>query len=113
MTGTAMTEAGEFWKIYKLDVVAIPTNKPLRRINSPDLVYLTDKDKWDAIVERNCRGAHDGPADPDRHHGRGQVGKAIALLKRRGIKHELLNAKPENVAARIGNRGAGGPQGAR
>src|ERR1019366_7491985 len=50
MTGTAMTEANEFWKIYKLDVVAIPTNMPLTRVNFPDLVYLTEKEKWDAVV---------------------------------------------------------------
>src|SRR5712691_7408028 len=50
MTGTAMTEANEFWKIYKLDVVAIPTNKPLIRANFADLIYLTEKEKWDAIV---------------------------------------------------------------
>src|SRR5260370_34244092 len=50
MSGTAMTEANEFWKIYKLDVVAIPTNMPLTRVNYPDLVYLTEKEKWDAVV---------------------------------------------------------------
>src|SRR2546426_9063931 len=50
MTGTAMTEANEFWKIYKLDVVAIPTNMPLTRANYSDLVYLTEKEKWDAVV---------------------------------------------------------------
>src|SRR5207248_5900658 len=50
MTGTAMTEASEFWKIYKLDVVAIPTNKPLVRRNYPDVIYLTEKEKWDAVV---------------------------------------------------------------
>src|SRR5947199_4710282 len=60
MTGTAMTEAGEFWKIYKLDVVAIPTNKPLKRINSPDLVYMTDKEKWDAIVNEVVEGNNVG-----------------------------------------------------
>src|SRR5438309_9905662 len=51
MTGTAMTEASEFWKIYKLDVIAIPTNKPLIRVNFPDVIYRTEKEKWDAIVE--------------------------------------------------------------
>src|SRR6201981_2604544 len=51
MTGTAMTEANEFWKIYKLDVYAIPTNKPLIRINSPDVIFLTEKEKWNAAVE--------------------------------------------------------------
>ena len=98
MTGTAMTEAGEFWKIYKLDVVAIPTNKPLSRVNSPDLVYLTDKDKWDAImseiveVNKTGRPILIGTTDVAKSE------KLSGLLKRKGIKHELLNAKPENVA---------------
>src|SRR5437588_13107526 len=51
MTGTAMTEANEFWKIYKLDVVAIPTNKPLHRINYPDLIYRSADEKWKAIID--------------------------------------------------------------
>src|SRR5438477_6618095 len=51
MTGTAMTEANEFWKIYKLDVIAIPTNMPLTRVNYPDVIYLYQKEKWDAIVD--------------------------------------------------------------
>src|SRR5213075_42560 len=51
MTGTADTEAEEFNKIYKLDVVVIPANRPLRRLENPDLVYWTEKEKWDAIVE--------------------------------------------------------------
>src|SRR5262249_13819020 len=50
MTGTAMTEANEFWKIYKLDVIAIPTNKPLIRINYPDVIYRTEEEKWKAVV---------------------------------------------------------------
>ncbi|MBR5161254.1 MAG: preprotein translocase subunit SecA, partial [Thermoguttaceae bacterium] len=50
MTGTAMTEAGEFWKIYKLDVIAIPTNKPVARINYPDQIYRTVREKYNAIV---------------------------------------------------------------
>src|SRR5262249_24855827 len=51
MTGTAMTEANEFWKIYHLDVIAIPTNKPLIRVNHPVVIFLTEKEKWDAVVE--------------------------------------------------------------
>ena len=50
MTGTADTEAEEFAKIYNLDVVVIPPNRPLRRVENPDLVYRTEKEKWDAIV---------------------------------------------------------------
>ena len=51
MTGTAMTEAGEFWKVYKLDVIAIPTNQRLRRINHPDVIYRSTKEKYLAIVD--------------------------------------------------------------
>ena len=51
MTGTAMTEAGEFLKIYNLDVLAVPTNRPLSRINFPDVIYRTEVEKWDAVVE--------------------------------------------------------------
>ena len=51
MTGTAMTEAAEFWKIYKLDVIAVPTNQPLKRINNPDVIFRTDREKYNAIVD--------------------------------------------------------------
>ena len=51
MTGTAMTEAAEFVKIYNLDVITVPTNRPLARITYPDAVYRTEREKWDAVVE--------------------------------------------------------------
>ena len=51
MTGTAMTEADEFWKIYKLEVIAIPTNKPLIRVNSPDVIFRTADEKWKAVMD--------------------------------------------------------------
>jgi len=97
MTGTAMTEANEFWKIYHLDVIAVPTNKPLTRLNHPDLVYKSDGDKWGAVVEdivevhKSGRPILIGTTDVAKSE------KLSALLKRLGIKHELLNAKPENV----------------
>src|SRR5262249_58936123 len=98
MTGTAMTEANEFWKIYKLDVIAIPTNKPLIRLNSPDLVWRTEKAKWKAVVEEIVE-VHEtgrpmliGTTDVDKSL------KLSDLLKRRGVKHELLNALPEHAA---------------
>ena len=50
MTGTAMTEANEFWKIYKLDVIAIPSNRPMQRINHADVIYLTEKDKFNQVA---------------------------------------------------------------
>ena len=51
MTGTAMTEAGEFWKIYKLDVVAIPTNRKMQRIEHPDVIYRTEREKFIAVAD--------------------------------------------------------------
>ncbi len=98
MTGTAMTEANEFWKIYKLDVVQVPTNKPMLRKEYPDLVYKTDGEKWDAVVEeiaeihKSGRPILIGTTDVAKSE------RLSVLLKRRGIKHELLNAKPENVS---------------
>ena len=76
MTGTAMTEANEFWKIYKLEVIAIPTNKPLIRVNYPDVIFRTEKEKWKAVVGGDRRGPQGGPADADRHDRRGQVDQA-------------------------------------
>ena len=97
MTGTAKTEETEFWKIYKLDVVAIPTNKPMRRLEHKDLVYRTDAEKWGAVVNevvelsKGGRPILIGTKDVDKSE------KLSQMLKRRGVKHELLNAKPENV----------------
>ncbi len=98
MTGTAMTEASEFAKIYNLDVVAIPTNKPLLRVNHPDLVYKSEKDKWDGVVAEVAEISKTGRPILI---GTTDVAKSetlSAMLKRRGVKHELLNAKPENVS---------------
>ncbi|HXD87875.1 MAG TPA: preprotein translocase subunit SecA [Urbifossiella sp.] len=98
MTGTAMTEAGEFWKIYKLDVVAIPPNKAMKRVNHRDLVYRTDGEKWNAVVKeieethQSGRPVLIGTTDVAKSE------RLSGMLRRRGIKHELLNAKPENVS---------------
>jgi preprotein translocase subunit SecA len=98
MTGTAMTEANEFWKIYKLDVIAIPTNKPLTRINHPDVIFRTEKEKWKAVIDevvdvhKEGRPMLIGTVDVDKSI------KLSEMLKRRGIKHELLNALPEHAA---------------
>lgn len=98
MTGTAMTEADEFWKIYKLEVYAIPTNRPLIRINHADTVFRSEKEKWKAVVEEVVE-VHEtgrpiliGTTDVDKSI------KLSELLKRKGIKHELLNALPEHAA---------------
>src|SRR5207248_7364432 len=98
MTGTAMTEANEFWKIYKLDVIAIPTNKPLIRSNYPDLIFRTEKEKWDAVTKEI---AEVNQAGRPMLIGTTDVDKSIKLsgmLKRHGVKHELLNALPEHAA---------------
>jgi preprotein translocase subunit SecA len=98
MTGTAMTEANEFWKIYNLEVIAIPTNRPLIRINSADVIFRSEREKWDAVigeiveVHRGGRPMLIGTTDVDKSL------KLSDLLKRRGIKHELLNALPEHAA---------------
>jgi preprotein translocase subunit SecA len=98
MTGTAMTEAAEFWKIYKLDVVAIPPNRAMKRVNHRDLVYRTDGEKWNAVVKeieethKTGRPVLIGTTDVAKSE------KLSGMLRRRGIKHELLNAKPENVS---------------
>src|SRR3954464_604276 len=91
MTGTAMTEANEFWKIYKLEVFAIPTIKPLIRVNSPDLVYRYEWEKWQAVVDevvevnKEGRPILIGTASVERSE------KLSGMLKKNGIKHELLN----------------------
>src|SRR5205085_5417302 len=112
MTGTAMTEANEFWKIYKLDVLAIPTNKPLVRVNYSDLVYRYEPEKWEAVVEEIVSVHETGQPILI---GTSSVEKSEKLadkLKRRGVQFELLNAKPENVAreseivAQAGRKGA-------
>jgi len=93
MTGTADTEAVEFNKIYSLDVVVIPTNMPVARVDEDDLVYLDEADKFKALCDEIAEA-----------HAKGQpmlVGtvsiekseKVSALLKRRGVQHEVLNAK--------------------
>ena len=101
MTGTADTEAPEFLKIYNLDVVVVPTNVPVVRVDHQDLVYLTEEYKLDAIVR-----------EIEKVHQRGQpilVGTVSieksellsTLLRRRGIKHEVLNAKNHTREAKI------------
>ena len=157
MTGTAMTEATEFWKIYELDVIAIPTNRELQRIEHADTIYSTEKHKWDAVAdeietlhrwdsvtEKNGT-VHVGKIKKDNEsaivladseNGKEvrisrdrvthvqQAGRPVLvgtvsieksemlahLLERRGIKHEVLNAKNHKreaeIVAQAGRRGA-------
>ncbi len=98
MTGTAMTESEEFYKIYKLKVIAIPTNKPLIRVNHPDVIYRSEREKWQAVVNEVVDVHKEGRPILI---GTTDVAKSIKLsemLKRRGVKHELLNALPEHAA---------------
>ena len=110
MTGTAMTEASEFDKIYRLGVVPIPTNLPMVRKDQPDLVYRTEEAKYDAVVD-----------DIAERHEKGQpilvgtvsVEKSEHLsekLKKRGVPHTVLNAKMHadeaQVVAMAGHKGA-------
>ena len=72
MTGTALTEATEFMKIYKMPVVEVPTNRPMVRDDPNDQIYKTKDGKWKAVLERDRRAPREGPADPRRHRlGRG------------------------------------------
>jgi preprotein translocase subunit SecA len=101
MTGTAETEAPEFAKIYNLDVIVIPTNRPMMRLEEPDLVYRTEGEKWNAIVEDIIARQNEGrPALV----GTVSIEKSERLanmLKKRGVKHVVLNAKYHAQEAEI------------
>ncbi|WP_456442537.1 preprotein translocase subunit SecA, partial [Caldithrix abyssi] len=101
MTGTAETEAAEFWEIYKLDVVVIPTNKPVIRIDYDDVVYRSKREKYNAVIEKIIE---------EREKGRPvlvgtttvEVSEVLSrMLKRRGIPHNVLNAKQHAREAEI------------
>jgi preprotein translocase subunit SecA len=110
MTGTAETEAVEFTKIYNLDVVVIPTNRDLIRISSPDVVYRTEKEKFNAVVDEikqlnsTGRPALVGTVSIEKSE------RLSALLKRAAIKHVVLNAKyhekEAEIVAQAGQKGA-------
>src|SRR5438034_5309069 len=112
MTGTAITEATEFLKIYKLSVVQIPTNRPMVRDDRNDQVYKTKDGKWSAVVrEIAARNERQQPVLV------GTISVEVsellsAQLAKRGIKHTVLNAKPEHaeregeIVAEAGQPGA-------
>jgi preprotein translocase subunit SecA len=121
MTGTAETEAPEFDKIYKLEVVAIPTNRNLIRIENPDVVYRTEKEKYEAAVNGIIQEDGTKAGGIRQYHESGQpvlVGsisiekseKIAEHLKRAGIPHQVLNAKQHEreakVIAQAGRKGA-------
>ena len=101
MTGTAMTEANEFEEIYNLDVVAIPTNKPMIRIDEPDVIYKNENGKFNAIIE-DVKACHEkgqpvliGTVSVEKSE------KLSKRLKEAGIKHTVLNAKYHEQEAEI------------
>ncbi|CAM1347117.1 preprotein translocase subunit SecA [Tenacibaculum insulae] len=109
MTGTAITEAGEFWEIYKLDVVEIPTNRPIQRDDKDDLVYKTTREKYNAVIEDVVQLSKAG-----RPVLIGTTSVEISellgrMLQMRKIPHNILNAKlhkrEADVVAEAGNPG--------
>ena len=109
MTGTAITEAGELWEIYKLDVVEIPTNKPLLRDDKQDFIYKTTREKYNAVIEDVVQLVNQG-----RPVLVGTTSVEISellgrMLQMRKIKHNILNAKlhkrEADVVAEAGNPG--------
>ena len=110
MTGTAETEAAEFWEIYKLDVVVIPTNKPLIRDDQEDQIYRTRREKYNAIIER-IGELHDMGRPILVGTVSVEVSETLSrMLTRTGIKHNVLNAKyhqrEAEIVAHAGNVGA-------
>ena len=101
MTGTAETEAGEFWDIYKLDVVVIPTNRPIARIDQEDMIYKTKREKFNAVIDEIQRLVNEG-----RPVLVGTTSVEISellsrMLTRKGIQHNVLNAKLHFKEAQI------------
>ena len=110
MTGTAATEAEEFWKVYNREVVEIPTNKPMKRDDQPDLIYKNQDAKYRAVVEeidslhREGKPVLVGTTDIDKSE------LLSEMLRRRGVPHEVLNAKQHEreaaIVAQAGRPGA-------
>ena len=109
MTGTAVTEAGEFWEIYKLDVVEIPTNRPIARKDQDDLIYKTKREKYNAVIEEVTK-----LSQQKRPVLIGTTSVEISellskMLKIRKVPHNVLNAKlhkkEADIVAEAGNPG--------
>jgi len=110
MTGTADTEAVEFDKIYELEVVVVPTNRPMVRQDHPDVVYRTEPEKWKAVVEEIVSYQERGQPVLVGTVSIEKSEKLSELLRRRGVKHVVLSAKYHEMEAEIvaqaGRRGA-------
>ena len=101
MTGTAITESGEFWEIYELDVVEIPTNRPIARSDDNDLIYKTKREKYNAVIDQVSQLSKAG-----RPVLIGTTSVEISellsrMLQRQNIKHNVLNAKLHKKEADI------------
>jgi len=109
MTGTAETEAAEFNKIYKLEVMVIPTNRPLTRIEEPDLIYRSEREKYEAIVDDILEQQDTGRPTLVGTVSIEKSERLSGLLHKRGIKHVVLNAKyhaqEAEIVAQAGRRG--------
>ena len=101
MTGTAETEAPEFDKIYKLEVIIVPTNRPLTRIEEPDLVYRTEREKFEAILDDIVDKQNSGRPTLVGTVSIEKSERLSAMLRKRGIKHVVLNAKYHAQEAEI------------
>ncbi len=110
MTGTAMTEANEFWQIYKLDVVEIRPNRPSKRVDYPDSVYLTERAKFNAIVDEVEQLWKQGAPVLVGTRSIEKSEKLSQMLRQKGIPHKVLNAKYHEMEAQIisqaGRKGA-------
>src|SRR6201993_1019461 len=110
MTGTAETEAEEFLKIYKLDVAVIPTNREMRRIEHPDVIYRTEREKFEAVVKEIKQCTEKGQPTLVGTISIDRSEKLSSMLKRAGIKHVVLNAKyhekEAEIVAQAGRKGA-------
>src|SRR3989338_3918238 len=101
MTGTALTEAEEFWEIYKLDVIEIPTHKPMIRVDYPDVIYRGEREKFEAILLeietlwKQGRPVLVGTRSIEKSE------KCASMLRRKGIPHQVLNAKFHEQEAMI------------
>ena len=101
MTGTAETEAGEFWEIYKLDVTVIPTNQPIRRQDDEDQIYRTRREKYNAVIEDIAK-LHEKKHPVLVGTISVEVSETLSrMLKRKGIPHKVLNAKYHQQEAEI------------
>lgn len=101
MTGTAETEAHEFWEIYRLDVMVIPTNEPVRRINYDDVIYKTRREKYNAVIDEIVK-MHEAGRPVLVGTVSVEVSETLSrMLKRKKIPHQVLNAKYHQQEAQI------------